>query len=289
MKIFKSKKFFIALCITISLSFLIGYKLNKNVQPECISEIHFIDVGQGDSVLIHNKNYNILIDSGPGSEKSKVLKYLNKEHVKKLDYIIATHPHEDHIGAMDKIINRFDIGTFIAPKITTPDIEFNNMINALNSKRTAITSIPTNYRLQLDSDSYIDFLWTGENYKDDNLNNYSIVCKYTFGERSVLFTGDCEKDIENKLVASNSSLKADILKVPHHGSSTSSTEQFINKVKPSISIISCGMGNEYGHPNKPTLQSLANINSLIFRTDINGDIILKTDGNSFSILTEKKN
>lgn len=284
-------KFTILIMIICILCFFLGnmiYPESSYTISNIETKVHFVNVGQGDSILIQNNKFNILIDSGPNSSSDKIIKYLKKYNIKTLDYVIATHPHEDHIGSMDDVINTFKINKIIMPKITSPDSDFSNMIKILKSKNLIITTPSDNSTIKLDENNYISFLWTG-NLVDDNLNNYSLVIKYVNKNTSFLFTGDSEEIIEKKLLISNASLNSDILKVSHHGSKSSSSSEFLAKVTPLISIISCGVGNDYGHPHKETLTTLMNVNSHIFRTDINGNIVVKTDGESLMVLTQYKN
>lgn len=286
---FKRNKTLCILCIIFFVSFfLLGYTSKDNINSKLKyseTRIHFINVGQGDSILIENNNYNILIDSGPNSARDTLISYLKKYKIKKLDYLIASHPHEDHIGSMDNIVNNFYIEEFIMPKILTTDKNFSNLVKALKSKGLTIKNINDNLKIQLSKDNYIDFIWTGDIY-DDNLNNHSIVIKYVNKNRSFLFTGDIEKEVENILLSSNKSLESTVLKVAHHGSKTSSSKAFLSKVNPRIAVISCGMGNDFGHPHKATLKALENLNSKILKTDINGNIIIKTNGDTLMIYSE---
>lgn len=258
----------------------LGQSFNNN---ETI--IHYINVGQGDSILIQNKDFNILIDSGSNTSSEFLISYLNSLHIKKLNYIIATHPHEDHIGAMDDIINKFHVYKFIGPKLTTTGSDFKNMIEALNKKNLYISTVTDNSTIKLSNNSSLYFPWTGSTI-DDNTNNYSMVVQYNYNDISFLFTGDIEKEVETKLLSSSIDLSSEVLKVSHHGSNSSSTLNFLNEVNPFISIISCGMGNDYGHPHKNTLTTLKNFNSSIYRTDLNGTIKIKTDGTSIWVNTE---
>lgn len=286
---FKRNKTLCILCIIFFVSFfLLGYTSKDNINSKLKyseTRIHFINVGQGDSILIENNNYNILIDSGPNSARDTLISYLKKYKIKKLDYLIASHPHEDHIGSMDNIVNNFYIEEFIMPKILTTDKNFSNLVKALKSKGLTIKNINDNLKIQLSKDNYIDFIWAGD-ISDDNLNNHSIVIKYVNKNTSFLFTGDIEKEVENILLSSNKSLESTVLKVAHHGSKTSSSKAFLSKVNPRIAVISCGMGNDFGHPHKATLKALENLNSKILRTDINGNIIIKTNGDTLMIFTE---
>lgn len=286
----RNRILFISSITFFAIFFLFGYIIKSNISSslkDSETKVHFINVGQGDSILIENNDFNILIDSGSNSAKDTLISYLKKHKIKKLDYVIASHPHEDHIGSMDDIVNKFNIDEFIMPKVLTTDKDFYNLIKALKNKELPVKVIKDNLKIKLSEDSYLDFLWAG-NISDDNLNNHSIVVKYVNKNTSFLFTGDMEEEIENILLSSENSLKSIVLKVAHHGSKTSSSKAFISKVNPKISVISCGMGNDYGHPSKATLDTLEDLNSKILRNDINGNIIIKTDGNKLMIYTEHK-
>ncbi|WP_346846303.1 ComEC/Rec2 family competence protein [Clostridium sp. UBA3061] len=288
-KFYKSNRTLFILSIIFFVSFfLLGYTSKNSINTklkDSETRIHFINVGQGDSILIENNNFNILIDSGPNSAKDTLISYLKKYKIKKLDYLIASHPHEDHIGSMDDIVNNFYIEEFIMLKVLSTDKNFSNLVNALKSKGLTIRNINDDLKIQLSEDNYIDFLWTGD-ISDDNLNNHSIVIKYINKNTSFLFTGDMEEEVENILLASKKSLESTVLKVAHHGSKTSSSKGFLSKVNPRIAVISCGMGNDFGHPHKNTLKALENLNSKILRTDINGNIIIKTNNDKLMISTE---
>jgi len=169
--------------------FLLGYISKNNANPklkDSETKIHFINVGQGDSILIENNNFNILIDGGPNSTKDTLISYLKKHKIKKLDYVIASHPHEDHIGSMDDIVNKFDIEEFIMPKTVTTSKDFSNLIKVLKNKGLTVKNVNDNLKIQLSENNYIDFLWTG-NISDDNLNNHSIVIKYINKNTSFLW------------------------------------------------------------------------------------------------------
>lgn len=288
-KFYKSNRTLFILSIIFFVSFfLLGYTSKNSINTklkDSETRIHFINVDQGDSILIENNNFNILIDSGPNTAKDTLISYLKKYKIKKLDYLIASHPHEDHIGSMDDIVNKFYIEEFIMPKVLSTDKNFSNLVNALKSKGLTIRNINNNLKIQLSEDNYIDFLWTGD-ISDDNLNNHSIVIKYINKNTSFLFTGDMEEEVENILLSSKKSLESTVLKVAHHGSKTSSSKGFLSKVNPRIAVISCGMGNDFGHPHKNTLKALENLNSKILRTDINGNIIIKTNNDKLMISTE---
>ena len=271
--------------IIISISFLTQ---NNNVNYENKMIIHYIDVGQGDCILIQVNNKNLLIDSGPSSNRKDLLNYLEKLDIKKLDYIIATHPHEDHIGNMDTIIKRYDIGSFYSPKVITSSTTFENMISALVDKNLKIKVLKKGVKgIDLGKNTEIEVFSPLENISSDNLNDYSPIIKITFFNNSFLFTGDAEISTEDTVLSQNNNLNCDILKVGHHGSSTSTSTDFLISTNPSVAIISVGKNNSYGHPTSETLSLLNSYNIRTIRTDINGTVIAISDGKNINISTVK--
>lgn len=250
---------------------------NNIINPNKIN-VNFIDVGQGDSILIQVNNKTLLIDSGPKSEKERLVKYLDTLNLQTIDYLIATHPHEDHIGNMAYIINKYKVGEFYAPKTTSNTSAFENMIESLSRKNLKINILKAGASsINLGNNTKVEVLAPNlTNY--ENLNNYSPIIKITYGKISFLFTGDAESALEEEVINKSYNLKSDILKVGHHGSSTSTSKEFLNKIDPSIAIISVGEDNTYSHPTKETLNTLSNIK--VYRTDINGTIIISSNGES---------
>lgn len=251
--------------------------LNSNLK------VHYIDVGQGDSTLVQVDNKNMLIDAGPGTEKEKIINYLKEVGVSKLDYVIATHPHEDHIGNMAYIIDGFEIGEFIAPKATSTTKTFENMIKSLQAKNLQIKVPNVGDKISLGAAQLVILAPNSNNY--ENLNNYSIVAKLKYGNRSFIFTGDEEDISEGEILAKQLDLSADVLKVGHHGSKRSTTEQFLKAIKPKYAVISVGKDNNYGHPDKEVLYKLKNNNTDIFRTDEQGTIVAESDGSKITFNT----
>jgi len=239
--------------------------------------VHYIDVGQADSILIQINNKNLLIDGGNRDDDDTIMKYLKKQGVAKLDYIIATHPHEDHIGGMASIIKKFDIGKFYAPKKLSTTATFENMVLALKNKNLKINEAKPGDTLNLGKNVECKIL-APNSAEYDNLNNYSVVIKLTYGNTSFLFTGDAHKLNEKEMLSKGYDLSSDVLKVGHHGSSSSSSKEFLDKVKPKIAIISCGKNNDYGHPHKETLDELNKRKIKIYRTDKDGTIVFESDG-----------
>lgn len=236
-------------------------------------KISYLDVGQADSILIQTGNENMLIDAGNNSDKDGLVKYLEDQNIKSFKYVFGTHAHEDHIGGMDEVINSFDINHFYMPDVVTTTKTFEDVLDALANKqlRFETPNIDDTFNL---GEATIKVIYVGKDSK--NLNNSSIVLKLKYKNAEFLFMGDLEKSIEKELL--DKDIKADILKVGHHGSDSSSSKEFIEKVNPSMSIISVGKENKYGHPKKNTLELLNKNNSRILRTDELGTIIITSDG-----------
>lgn len=272
-------KFYKYLPIIIIISLLIGCDKDK------LLSIHIIDVGQGDSILIQTPgDKNILVDAGDENSERIVKSYLKRNKVKSLDVVIATHPDSDHIGSLDNVVNNFNIKNIYMPEQSTNSESFKNLISSCNDKKLKINylykgdsiSIENNLNLLVLNPSFIQ--------NDNNLN--SIVFYLTFKNKSFLFTGDAEYENELNIINSFDIENTDFLKVGHHGSSSSTSLDFIKSITPDIAVISCGYKNQYGHPHKKTLDTLKNNNVLTYRTDINGDMIFYSDG---QIIFSKKN
>ncbi|EDK33013.1 ComEC/Rec2 family competence protein [Clostridium kluyveri] len=278
------KKYFNIIALLISITFLISGCMNLESSQTSNSfnkslefTVYYIDIGQGDSELIQVNNKNLLIDAGPTKSTDKLLSYLNSIDIKKLNYVIATHPDEDHIGGMSTVINTYPIDKFYAPKKTVNTRAFENMITELKSKNMKIDVPKPGMQLDLGEGTKAEILAPNSDRYEDT-NNYSIVLKISYGNTKFLFTGDAEKLSEREILDKNYDISADVLKLGHHGSSTSTTDEFLDKVSPEIAIISCGADNRYGHPHKETLRKLKKRNIRIYRTDIDGNIVLISDG-----------
>jgi competence protein ComEC len=251
--------------------------ISKAVNTDNIMKVTYIDVGQGDSILIQVNGKNLLIDAGPNESTDKLLSYLGKQDIKKLDYIIATHPHEDHIGGMTSVIKKYNIGKFYAPKKITNTKAFEDMVKSLKSKQLKINVASAGVHLDLGKNAKCEMIAPNEmNY--ENLNNYSAVLKITYGKVKFLFTGDAEKLSEDEILSKNYDISCDLLKIGHHGSSSSSSKSFLDKASPKIAVISCGKNNDYGHPNHKTVDALEKKKMQIYRTDVDGSIVLISDG-----------
>ena len=248
-------------------------------------EVHFIDVGQGDSVLIKKGNNSMLIDAGDNGYGNTVVSYLKANGIKKLDYVIGTHPHSDHIGGMDDVINSFDIGKVIMPKVTHNSKTFEDVITAVKNKGLKITTPKVGDKYALENSNFTILAPNSDSYS--NLNNYSVSVRLEFESNSFVFTGDAEIQAENEMINNGLNLKADVLKLGHHGSQTSTTEAFLNKVNPKYAVIQVGEGNRYGHPDSIVIDRLKAKNIKTYRNDLNGNIVAVSDGETISFSTEK--
>lgn len=248
-------------------------------------KVSYIDVGQADSILVQIPNgKNVLIDAGNNGDVNTITTYLKKQNVSKLDVVIATHPHEDHIGSMDKVISSFDIGQVVMPKKDSTTQTYKDMIKAIQDKGLKITEAKAGLKLDLGSEvNALLMAPNSTNYED--VNNFSAVLKLAYGNNTFLFEGDAQEQSENEMINAGYNLKADVLKVGHHGSNTSSSSAFLAKVQPKYAVISVGKDNSYGHPANITIDSLTKIGAKVYRTDLAGTIIVESDGTNITINT----
>lgn len=245
---------------------------------------HFIDVGQGDSIFIELPNKEcMLIDAGEKDAGKKVINYIKSKGYERINYLIATHPHADHIGGMKEVINSFDIGLIYMPKVTTNTSTYINLLKAIDEKELKIKSAKAGVKI-IDNDNLKIDIISPNSDKYDDLNNYSAVVKLNYKDISYLYMGDAEKIVEDEI---KSDVKADVIKVGHHGSSSGSSLAFLKKVNPSIAVIQVGKDNSYGHPKQTILNRFKNIGTTVYRNDINGNIIVSTDGKKIDVVTEK--
>ena len=247
-------------------------------------QVIFFDVGQADCALVKTANHAMLIDAGNLGQDNLVLGYLASYGIKSLDYVVATHPHADHIGAMAAVIRAMDnIGTVLMPDAVSNTRTFENMLDAIEERDVSITIAKPGDTFTL-GDAQIQILAPGSTAYSD-LNDFSVVLRVTFGGSVFLFTGDADTKSENEQLASGLQLSADVLKVGHHGSRTSSLQRYLDAVSPSFAVISCGQGNSYGHPHREAMARLTGTGAEIYRTDENGTIIFTTDGTTITVST----
>lgn len=239
------------------------------------AEVHFIDVGQGDATLITCGGHAMLIDAGENDKGTKLQLYLTKQGIEKLDYLVLTHPDADHIGGADVIITKFDIGSVFMSDYEKDNRTYQDVLQALDDKGL-------NWSVPEPGESYalgggsITFLAPVREYGDPN--NSSIALIFSNGQNGFLFTGDAQEEAETDIPGTGLSVRADVYKVGHHGSDTSSCEAFLEAVRPKYAVISCGEGNSYGHPHSAVLNSLRAMGVKLFRTDEQGSIIARSDG-----------
>ena len=243
-------------------------------------DVHFIDVGQGDSILAESDGHYMLIDAGENDQAGTVISYLKAEGVTKLDYVIGTHPHSDHIGGLDKIIDTFPVDKVLLPPVEHTTRTFEDVLDSIASRGLKITKPAPGDSYDLGNASFT-ILSPVKDYGND-LNNWSVGIRLTYGDNSFVMCGDAENQAEEDIVNSGAVLKADVLKAGHHGSSTSTSDAFLKKVSPSWVVIQCGKGNSYGHPHKETMEKLKKAGCQILRTDEEGTITAFSDGKTIT-------
>ena len=260
-----------------------NYSVDVSTPYEDIGYVHFIDVGQADAILIDYLDYEILIDGGNNGDGDLVSDYLSDKVDGNLEIIVATHPHEDHIGGLDTILEDYNVETIIDSGETHTTKTYKEYMLAVTNEKDAT--------LMHDDDSMFviaeNIFFTVIELEDgqSNLNDNSVICRLDVGEISFLFTGDLEAETEiNHL---DKFEEVDVLKVGHHGSDTSTSREFIDGIKPQYAIISCGVNNRYGHPKESTTLLLDEKNIITYRTDTQGTIVGATDGSTINFITSK--
>lgn len=255
-------------------------KVSENIiLDENKLNILFLDVGQADSELIIYKGKTILIDAGNVNDGENIVNGIKALGISKLDYIIGTHVHEDHIGGMSYIIDEFEIGEFYLPYNTKATSNYyKNLLTSLTKKQLMISEAKVGDKIQIED--LICEIMSVDNSEPEDANDSSIVTQITYGELKYLFMGDATSRNEN----TRSWEDIDVLKVGHHGSNTSSTEKFLNKVLPEIAVIPVGEGNSYELPKEQIINRLNNLGSITYRTDKDGTIQIISDGKTNEIV-----
>lgn len=252
--------------------------------------VHFIDVGQGDCTLVASGGEYLLIDAGENGHETDVLNYLRSMGVKKLDYIIATHQHSDHIGGLPEVLDEFETDNIIMPRLTQAQTPTNStytaFLKAVKASGAKVISAKPGLTYHL-GEAEFEILGPVTNDAED-INSMSAVTKITYGETSFLVTGDAEKDEELEIIDNGADLDCDVLKVGHHGSYISSCKEFISAASPEVCVISCGENNDYGHPHDAAVKRLKKQTDEIYRTDICGDIVMVSDGEKIEISYENQ-
>ncbi len=247
--------------------------------------VHFIDVGQGDSILVEYDGKTMLIDAGDNNMGYTVSAFLKEQKISSLDYVVATHPHADHIGGMLTILNQYPVGQFIDSGYPHTSQTYENMLTAIDTKNIPFHVAQRGETIDLASGLEIMVLNPGKERSED-LNENSVVLKITDRDVSFLLMGDAGLEAEESIMAAGYDVDADILKVGHHASTSGSGHNFISSVSPEVSIIEVGADNDYGHPHAEILQRLKSL-STIYRTDDHGTITITTDGSTYTLTTKK--
>ncbi len=243
-------------------------------------EVHFIDVGQGDSIYIKTPTQDILIDAGERGDT--VVEYLNNQNVEELELVIGTHPHSDHIGGLINVFEEIPVIEVMDPGIVHTSKTFEDYLTLIDEKNIIFTVGRAGTKRTYEDGAILEIL-SPTNPSDEDLNDASIVAKLTFGDVSFLLTGDAEKPSENDMLQSGYKLKSTILKAGHHGSTTSTSDSFLDAISPEAVVIMCGEGNSYGHPHQETLKKLEDADIAVYRTDMLGSIVVETNGIDYDI------
>lgn len=269
---------------------MIKLRLMDDSSIDADVSVHFIDVGQGDSILIKSKDKNVLIDAGERNKGEEVALYLKENKVEKLDYIIATHPHSDHIGGLPYIIENFQVSEVIVPeiideKVPTTQIYY-EFLESVSKKGLLLTPARVGDKYDLGS-SYFEILSPKGNDYDD-LNDYSVVINLNHKNNNFLLCGDSETKVEKEMLNDKLLRDVDVLKAGHHGSSSSSSNDFLEKIMPEYFVVMCGEGNSYNHPSEKTIEKFASYSKNIYRTDINGNIMFLSNGYDLEVYSDLK-
>ena len=247
-------------------------------------KVHYLDVGQGDSIFVElPNNETMLIDAAESYQSENIINYLKNLNYQKIDYVIGTHPHTDHIGGLKNIINTFEIGKIYMPKVGSTTKTYESLLMAIKDKNLKINTAKAGTSI-IDTDALKINILAPNNSTYTELNNYSVVTKITYGTTKFLFMGDAEKLSENEI---KENVTADVIKIGHHGSNTSSSIDFIKKVNAKYGIISVGLNNKYNLPKEETITNWENYGTKIYLTSTNGTIRASSDGTNIKIESEK--
>lgn len=249
--------------------------------------VHFIDVGQGDSILVLTPDGEaMLVDGGDGDHGQMVVDYLRAQGVKQLAVLVATHPHADHIGGLEKVLANYKVKRVYMPRVTNNTDQFAGLLDEIKAQGLKINTAGAGVNIPLSGVQAV-FVAPGRQAYE-NINDYSAVLRITYGKVAFLLAGDAGEVSENEMLAAGMDLRADVLKVGHHGSHSSTGEDFLQAVAPRYAVIMCGLGNDYGHPHWETLESLSEAGVRVYRSDLSGNIVITCDGDKIDVKTEGK-
>ena len=264
-----------------------GSSLHTNTTGDL--RAYFLDVGQGDSSVILFKDKVVLIDAGEVDQGDRVVSDLQKLGVRKIDLLVATHPHSDHIGGMQKVLAAFPVEKVLDSGLSSTSTLYEQFLKTVDKKNIPYVVAEQGQTIDLDPSLRILVLSPPKERIGDDLNTNSIVLRISYGTINLLYTGDATTAVEDAMEKTGYPLDAQVLKVGHHGSSDASSSAFLRRVDPEVAVISLGENNDYGHPHKETLERLKVAGPLVLRTDRNGTILVKSDGATYSVVTEKDN
>ncbi|MCL1884447.1 MAG: MBL fold metallo-hydrolase [Defluviitaleaceae bacterium] len=257
----------------------------EELNPADLLSVHFLDVGEGDAILLVQGNYTMLVDGGPAEKGTTVFSYLRNQGIERLDYMVATHPFADHIGGLPDVLQRMNVRNVLLPMVYHDTPAYNTFLFAVENSgaEVAVPFAGDSFNL---GDARITVLSPNITDEWENRANYSIVLRVDFGSTSFLLPVDAMREVEATLLDSPVTLSADVLKVARHGASSATTSGFLDAVNPSIAVISAGESNSF--LSQEVLRRLTNAGIHIFRTDINGNIVITSDGTTLGVVVERQ-
>ncbi|MHB0997808.1 MAG: ComEC/Rec2 family competence protein [Armatimonadota bacterium] len=278
------------LLIILGIAYTLTYKDDSTGIAHLPSDrlkVHFIDVGQGDSVLIQTPDgRNILVDAGPSESSDDVVDYLTSNGVQRIDLLVITHPHSDHIGGMPDVIDRFGVSSVLDLGYPHGSQKYKEVLSKILSRKIQYSTPSEWVDKQIGSGVSFHLVWPDSDnlkYNKSDINDLSIVLRLSYGKISFLLTSDIGTDVENIILSKNDKIRSTVLKVAHHGSAESTSNEFLEAVKPSFAVISVGADNSYGHPSEKTLRRISAIGAELYRTDLDRSIVFITDGTSVEV------
>lgn len=265
-------------------------ELHDTAPPaEGVLEVHIVDVGNADCILVRQGEHTMLIDAGERGDADTILDYLDAYDIERLDLVVATHPHADHIGSMADIIREIEVGEFLMaymPEENTPTTAtYLDMLEALFERDVTVTEAQPRQTYTLGTAKLQVLAPITE---DDDPNAMSVVTRLSFGDNRFLFMGDAESGVERQMMNAGYALSADVLKVGHHGSNTGTHDAFLERVDPTYAVFTCGKGNSYGHPHREVVDKLRAADVAAYRSDMHGHIVFTADGKTVSVITQKE-